>query len=266
MVDGWERLEREIAGCELCPRLRHHCREVARVKRRAYRDQEYVGRPVAGFGDRRAEILFVGLAPAAHGANRTGRIFTGDRSGEWLYGAMHRAGLANQGVSVSREDGLKLTGAFVTASCRCAPPGNRPVREELDACSRYLDREFALLTRLRVVVALGKIAWDTILGRARRVDPEKMPRPRPAFGHGAESRLHLQDGRPPVTVLGCYHPSQQNTQTGRLTRPMLQAVMRRAVSLAASRPGGAKSSKQRRPFRSSGMKESKRPQNRRVRR
>lgn len=228
----WERLEREIVGCELCPRLREHCLEVARVRRRAYREQEYWGKPVTGFGDRGARIMFVGLAPAAHGANRTGRIFTGDRSGDWLYGAMHRAGLANQAVALSRLDGLKLHGAFITSACRCAPPGNRPTREELDTCSQYLDRELELLTGLRVVVALGKIAWDTVLGRARRTNPGAVPRPRPVFGHGAKTRLVLREGASPVTVLGSYHPSQQNTQTGRLTRPMFDCAIRRAMRQA----------------------------------
>jgi uracil-DNA glycosylase family 4 len=173
----WGRLERRIVRCERCPRLRAHCREVARVKRRAFRTETYWGRPVPGFGDRRARILVVGLAPAAHGANRTGRMFTGDSSGEWLYRALHGVGLASRPESISRDDGLRLTGAFITAGCRCAPPDNKPLPSELLACSGYLDREIELLGGLRVVVALGKIAWDTVLARARRAG--SLPRPRP---------------------------------------------------------------------------------------
>jgi uracil-DNA glycosylase family 4 len=205
---------------------------VARVKRRAFRDQDYWGRPVPGFGDRRARILLVGLAPAAHGANRTGRVFTGDRSGDWLYSALHRVGLANQPRSTDLRDGLKLRHAYVTAACRCAPPGNRPTPGELEACRPFLDREIELLRGLRVVVALGKIAWDTVLSHARRVDPAAVPRPRPAFGHDAETRLPVRSGAPLLPVLGVYHPSQQNTQTGRLTRPMFHKVLRKAVRRA----------------------------------
>jgi uracil-DNA glycosylase family 4 len=202
---------------------------VARVKRRAFREQTYWGRPVPGFGDRRARVLLVGLAPAAHGANRTGRVFTGDRSGDWLYSALHRVGLANQPHSTARDDGLTLRDAYVTAACRCAPPGNRPTPAELEACAPYLDREMELLDRVRVTVALGKIAWDALIARARRLDPASVPHPRPAFGHGAETRLPLRAGGRPLPVLGSYHPSQQNTQTKRLTRPMFDAVLRKAV-------------------------------------
>jgi uracil-DNA glycosylase family 4 len=228
---AWSRLDRDVVRCERCPRLIAHCREVARVKRRAYLDEDYWGRPLPGFGDRRARILLLGLAPAAHGANRTGRMFTGDRSGDWLYRALHRAGLANQPTSVSRDDGLKLRGAYISAACRCAPPGNRPTRDELERCAPYLDRELELLGGLRVVLALGGIAWDTALRCARRVAPGDVPRPRPRFGHGAESRLRLRAGAP-LWLVASYHPSQQNTLTGRLTEPMLDRVVGRAVDLS----------------------------------
>jgi len=228
----WSRLERDLIGCKRCPRLVDYCREVARVKRRAFRDESYWGLPVPGFGDRRARILLVGLAPAAHGANRTGRMFTGDRSGDWLYAALNRRGMANQAESVHREDGLRLPGVFVSAVCRCAPPGNRPTPAEMRRCEIFLDREFDLLDRLRVTVALGKIAWDATLRHSERVAPGSLPRPRPAFSHGAEARIVSRAGRPPIPLLGCYHPSQQNTQTGRLTRPMTDELLRRAADLA----------------------------------
>lgn len=228
-ASAWSSLEREIVSCERCPRLRAHCTRVAERKRRAYRDQVYWGKPVPGFGDRRARILLVGLAPAAHGANRTGRMFTGDRSGAWLFEALERAGLANQAISVSRTDGTRVRGVFITAACRCAPPENRPAPGELESCSSYLHRELELLRSLRVVVALGGIAWNAVFRHASRVDPDRVPRPRPAFGHGALTRLGLRPGRPALPVLGCYHPSQQNTQTGRLTRPMFDSVIREAV-------------------------------------
>jgi uracil-DNA glycosylase family 4 len=228
---AWKELEQRIVSCRLCPRLRAHCTEVARVRRRAFRDQTYWGRPVPGFGDRRARILLVGLAPAAHGANRTGRMFTGDRSGDWLYAALSRAGLADRPTSVDRGDGLTLSGAYVTAACRCAPPANRPTGAELTRCAPYLDREIDLLRGLRVVVALGRIAWDAVWGRAVRVHGGVPPGHRPQFGHGAEAQLPLRKGGR-LWLIGSYHPSQQNTQTGRLTRPMLDAVLRRAVRLA----------------------------------
>jgi len=231
----WRALERELTACERCPRLVEHRREVARVKRRAYRAEDYWGRPVSGFGDTEARILLLGLAPAAHGANRTGRMFTGDRSGDWLYAALKRRGMANQAESTHPADGLELDDVFISATCRCAPPGNRPTRDEMERCEPFLDREFELLGRLRVTVALGRIAWDAALRRARRVAPEGVPRPRPQFGHGAETELVLAFGRPPVHLLGSYHPSQQNTQTGRLTQPMTDTVLRRAAALAAGR-------------------------------
>jgi len=231
----WCSLAAEIVSCTRCARLIEHCREVSRVRRRAYRDQSYWGRPVPGFGDRRAVILLVGLAPAAHGANRTGRMFTGDRSGEWLYGALHRAGLASRAEAVGRDDGLQLQGAFITAVCRCAPPANKPSRLEMSNCESYLEREFVSLPRLRVVVALGKIAWDAMFRLAARRAPERVVRPRARFAHAAQARLWLYLERSPLDLLASYHPSQQNTLTGRLTRPMLDSVIRRAIELSSGR-------------------------------
>lgn len=230
---AWSALEREIVDCERCPRLREHCDTVARVRRRAYRSEEYWGRPVPGFGDPQARILVLGLAPAAHGANRTGRMFTGDRSGAWLYGALYRARLANRPESSHRGDGLVLRGVFVTAACRCAPPQNTPTPSELAACASHLDREIELVgPTLRVVLALGRIAWEAAWARARRAAPDKLPRPRPVFSHGAESILDLGVGSGAPWLVGSYHPSQQNTLTGRLTRPMLDRVVARARQLA----------------------------------
>jgi uracil-DNA glycosylase family 4 len=230
--ETWERLEREIVACERCPRLVAHRRRIARERRRAYREQEYWGRPVPGFGDRRGRLLILGLAPAAHGANRTGRMFTGDGSGEWLFRALHRAGLSNRAESTAPEDGLRLRGAFISAACRCAPPQNRPTVDELHSCSAFLDREIELLGELRVVLALGGIAWRAALRRAARVAPASLPRPLPKFGHGVRTRLTLSRSLPGPWLLGSYHPSRQNTQTGRLTRPMLLGVIRRAVKMA----------------------------------
>lgn len=230
-MDTWARLNAEIVSCVRCPRLRAHCEEIARVKRRAYRDQAYWGRPVPGFGDTRARVLLCGLAPAAHGANRTGRMFTGDDSGNWLYAALHRAGFATQPASAGRDDGLALHGAYVTASARCAPPDNRPSTDELAACASFLDREIELLDHVSVVVALGSIAWGAVLRRAMRVDPSSVPSPRPRFGHGAEARVRIRARAPMVTLLASYHPSRQNTNTGRLTRSMLDAVLQRARAL-----------------------------------
>jgi uracil-DNA glycosylase family 4 len=194
---------------------------VAREKRAAFAGQEYWGRPVPGFGDPRARIVIVGLAPAAHGGNRTGRIFTGDRSGDFLFAGLHRTGLANQAESVSRDDGLRLTGAYVAAVNRCAPPGNRPTPEERDACLPYLVRELELLPRARVVVALGAYAWDGVLRALAAMG--HAPRPRPRFGHGSEAEVG------PYRLVGCFHPSQQNTFTGKLTPAMLDAVLARAA-------------------------------------
>ncbi len=203
--------------------------EVARTKRAAYRDEEYWGRPVPGFGDPDARIVVVGLAPAAHGANRTGRMFTGDRSGDFLYAGLHRVGLASQPTSVARDDGLVLTDCYITAPVKCAPPANKPTPEERDTCRPFLDRELALLTRMRVVIALGGFGF----GEAARLLGAQG---RPRFQHGAEAVL--PHGR---TLLGCYHVSQQNTFTGRLTPPMLDDVLRRAVVLAdlESGPSGS---------------------------
>jgi uracil-DNA glycosylase family 4 len=218
-------LEREVISCRRCPRLVAWREEVARVKRAAFASEEYWGRPLPGFGDPEAKVLVLGLAPAAHGGNRTGRIFTGDRSGDWLFGSMYRTGFANQPTSVSRDDGLRLTGAYVTAAVRCAPPANRPLPSERDNCLPYLVRELSLLSSVRVVVTLGSFAWDVAL-RAFAAAGEPRPRPRPKFGHGAEARI----GR--FTLLGSYHPSQQNTFTGKLTEPMIDAVFARARQLA----------------------------------
>ncbi len=213
-------LEREVTACRRCPRLVAWREEVASVKRAAFAQEEYWGRPLPGFGDPRARVLVLGLAPAAHGGNRTGRIFTGDRSGDWLFAALWRAGFANQPASVSRDDGLALRDCWVTAAVRCAPPANRPQPAERDNCLPWLGRELVLLPATSVVVCLGGFAWDAAL---RVLDA---PRPRPKFGHGAEATVA---GR---ALLGCFHPSQQNTFTGRLTEPMMDAVFTRARLLA----------------------------------
>jgi uracil-DNA glycosylase family 4 len=216
--------------CRRCPRLVAHRERVAREKVARFRAQRYWGRPVPGFGDRAARVLVVGLAPAAHGGNRTGRIFTGDESGNWLYAALHRAGFANQPTSVHREDGLRLVGAFVTAVARCAPPANRPTPAEIATCRRYLLGEMDALPSLRVVVVLGRVAHDGFLA-ALRARGQTVPRPAPVFRHGAEHRL------PCGLVLLCsFHPSQQNTFTGRLTRAMLDAVFTRARVLLDATP------------------------------
>ncbi len=221
-------VERSIVRCTRCPELRAYCAEVARTKRAAYRDETYWGRPVPGFGDPAARLWIVGLAPGAHGANRTGRVFTGDRSGDFLYAALHRAGLANQPTSTARDDGLALRGAWVSSALRCAPPANRPTREQLGRCELHLDREWAALERARVLLCLGGIAWGAALALcARRGDPP--PRPPPKFAHGAEVLLGTR------TLLGCYHVSQQNTFTGRLTPAMLDTVLARARALTVDR-------------------------------
>jgi uracil-DNA glycosylase family 4 len=223
-ADALAALAGEIHGCRLCPRLVAWREEQAADPPRRYRGQDYWARPVSGFGDPGARVGIVGLAPAAHGANRTGRMFTGDRSGDWLYAALHRAGFANQPTSEWRDDGLELRDAFITAAVRCAPPANKPTPEERDTCLPYLRRELELLDRLEILVALGSFGWDGIL-RAARALGEEVPRPRPKFGHGAEAEV----GR--WRLIGCYHPSQQNTFTGRLTVPMTDEVFARARSL-----------------------------------
>jgi uracil-DNA glycosylase family 4 len=222
--DPFGQLTAEIESCRACPRLVAWREEVAREKRAAFRDEEYWGRPVAGFGDPTARVLVLGLAPAAHGGNRTGRVFTGDRSGDWLFAAMHRAGFANQPTSVARDDGLVLTDAYVAAAVRCAPPDNKPTREERNRCLPYFVRELDLLERVQVIVTLGAFAYEA-LWSVLRDDGVPLPRPRPKFGHGVEVPT------PRATIVGCFHPSQQNTFTGKLTEPMLDAVFARARAL-----------------------------------
>ena len=215
----------EVHACRRCPRLVKWREARAADPPRRYLGENYWGRPIGGFGDPDAKVAIIGLAPAANGANRTGRMFTGDRSGDWLYAALHRAGFANQPSSTHRGDGLALRGAYVTAVVRCAPPANRPTPEERETCLPYLERELLLLESCRTIVALGGFAWDGSL-RALRHIGEDMPRPRPRFGHGAE----ISVGR--WSLIGCYHPSQQNTFTGRLTEPMLDAIFARARDLS----------------------------------
>jgi uracil-DNA glycosylase family 4 len=219
-------LEAQIVACRRCPRLVAWREEVARVKRAAFAGEDYWGRPVPGFGDPGATVVLLGLAPAAHGGNRTGRVFTGDRSGDWLFSALHRAGFANQPSSRSRDDGLRLTGCWVAAAVRCAPPANKPTPAERDTCLPYAVRELELLRGARVIVCLGAFAWDAAL-RVLAAVGTPAPRPRGRFGHGAE----LAIGR--FTLVGCFHPSQQNTFTGKLTEPMIDAVLERAAALAA---------------------------------
>ena len=221
-------LARRIVDCRLCPRLVRHREAAAADPPQRHRGQEYWARPLPGFGDPRARVLVVGLAPAAHGGNRTGRMFTGDRSGDWLFRALHEAGFANQPTSTHAGDGLALTGAYITAALRCAPPANKPLPAEMLRCQPYLREELALLRDARVVVALGKIGWDAYL-RARRAAALPLPRPLPRFGHAA--RAAMPDG---TVLLGSFHPSQQNTFTGRLTRPMLQRVFVTAKRLAGA--------------------------------
>jgi uracil-DNA glycosylase family 4 len=224
-VSGWAALARRIVACERCPRLRVHCRRVARGKKREFRDWDYWGKPVPGFGDPRARLLVVGLAPAAHGGNRTGRVFTGDSSGDWLYAALHRHGFANQPASVHRDDGLRLTDCYVAAAARCAPPDNKPTAAELARCRPYLEAELRLLHRLRVVVALGRIGHEAWLRAAGWWD-RLATRERPRFAHNAAATL--PDG---TVLIASYHPSRQNTNTGKLDRAMWHAVFRRARRL-----------------------------------
>jgi uracil-DNA glycosylase family 4 len=223
--DSLADLAAEVVACRKCPRLVDWREAVAREKRAAFRDWDYWGRPLPGFGDPAARVLVVGLAPAAHGGNRTGRIFTGDRSGDWLFAALWRAGFASQPESVSRDDGLSLSGAYIVAAVRCAPPANKPLPEERANCAPYLEREISLLGDVKAIVCLGSFAYDAV---ARVLGL----RSRPRFGHGVEAPL--PDGR---TLLCSYHPSQQNTFTGKLTAPMLDAVFARARQLAGETSG-----------------------------
>jgi uracil-DNA glycosylase len=240
-------LDARVSVCRACPRLVTWREEVAATPRRSYATEPYWGRPIPGFGDERPWLLVVGLAPAAHGGNRTGRLFTGDRSGDWIFAALHRAGLASQPTSTAADDGQRLSGARIAAAVRCAPPDNRPLPPERDTCAPWLDREVVLCgDGLRVLLALGSFAWDAALACARRLG-WAVPRPRPVFGHGATAELLRPgagpegdgsaagpeddgSGRGPVTLIGSYHVSQQNTFTGRLTEPMLDAVLARAAA------------------------------------
>jgi uracil-DNA glycosylase len=223
-ADDLAPIEAEIVRCRACPRLVEWRERVGREKVARFAEQVYWARPVPGFGDPDARVVVLGLAPAAHGGNRTGRVFTGDRSGDFLYASLHRTGFANQPVSVARDDGLELRGVFVTAVNRCAPPGNKPTPAERDACLPFLERELAALASLRTIVALGAYGWDGALRAMAGLGHAVRPKPR--FGHGAEASVG------PVTLLGCYHPSQQNTFTGTLTAPMIDDVLTRARTLA----------------------------------
>ncbi|MGH7259268.1 MAG: uracil-DNA glycosylase [Nitrospiraceae bacterium] len=215
-------LQQRVAACRLCPRLVTYRERIAKEKRRQYRDSTYWGRPVPGFGDPKARLFVVGLAPAAHGGNRTGRVFTGDRSGDWLYEALHAFGFSNQPTSTHKKDGLRVMDCYIAAVVRCAPPGNKPLPKEFDTCRPYVVEELRLLTRVKVVVALGKIAFDHYL-KACRALGHPVPVPAPQFGHGVVYCLPWG-----VTLIGSYHPSQQNTFTGKLTRPMFHSVFRKA--------------------------------------
>jgi uracil-DNA glycosylase len=225
-VTALSALNEAVVACRRCPRLVAWREQVAREKRAAFRDQDYWGRPMPGFGDPAARVLVLGLAPAAHGGNRTGRIFTGDRSGDFLFAGLHRTGFANQAESVSRDDGLRLEGAYVVAAVRCAPPANLPTPEERADCAEWLEREVALLPQLHVVVCLGGFAWESALRLRAALGGAPVPRPKPKFGHGA-----VAEGEP-WPLLGCFHPSQQNTFTGKLTPAMLDDVLGRARDLA----------------------------------
>jgi len=225
----WRALQQRIVDCGRCARLVAHREAAGASPPRRYQGQAYWARPLPGFGDPAARVLLMGLAPAANGGNRTGRMFTGDRSGDWLFEALHAAGFANQPTSTHARDGLRLTGAYITATIRCAPPANKPTPDEIARCQPFLLEELALLSKVRVVVALGKIGWDAYL-RTRRARGLAVPRPLPRFGHGSRATMP-GDG---VVLLGTFHPSQQNTFTGRLTRPMLRAVFVEARRLAES--------------------------------
>ena len=222
-------LNKQITECTACPRLVTYRQAIAREKRKQYRDCIYWGRPIPGFGDPDARLYVLGLAPAAHGGNRTGRIFTGDRSGDWLYEALHRYGFANQALSEHRDDGLQLSDCYIGATVRCAPPDNKPAPDEFAACRPYLREEIRLLGKMTVAVALGRIAFDHYL-KAYRDEGHRLPAPRPVFGHGVVCRLPWG-----VTLIGSYHPSQQNTFTGKLTRPMFHRVFALATKAIAHR-------------------------------
>ena len=224
-VKGLNEIATAIPSCTRCPRLRAYCQDIARTKKREFRDQTYWGKPVPGFGDPAARLLIVGLAPAAHGANRTGRMFTGDSSGNWLYQALHRQGFADRPISISSDDGLTLSDCFITAAARCAPPGNRPAQEEMNACQTWMEQELALLKNVRVVLVLGRIAWERWL-RTSGWWGRLAPKERPGFGHGREHRF--PDG---TTLLCSFHPSRQNTNTGKLTREMWHRIFERAAVL-----------------------------------
>jgi uracil-DNA glycosylase family 4 len=225
-TDDLDVLDARVSVCSACPRLVRWREDVARDKRASFADQPYWGRPGPGFGDPEPQILVVGLAPAANGTNRTGRMFTGDRSGDWIYAALHRAGYATQPTSVSSGDGLALTGVRIVAAVRCAPPANKPTPLERETCGSWLDRDLALAApTLRSMLALGSIGWDATLASARRLG-WAVPRPKPRFGHGAGTVLVTSDGRP-IRLLASYHVSQQNTFTGKLTEAMLDAVLAR---------------------------------------
>lgn len=228
----WSRLNREICDCQLCPRLTEHCRKVAIEKRKAFQEEKYWGGPVPNFGRSKVPLLIVGLAPGAHGANRTGRMFTGDRSGDWLYRAMYGAGFCNQPESTDLKDGLKLQQCAITAVCHCAPPDNRPVAEEIANCRPFLEQTVSTC-RPYVLLALGGLAWNQLLRLA--IESGWLPPPRPKFQHGAI--VDLDFGRKPMKLVGCYHPSQQNTFTGRLTREMLDSVFNQVRRLVNERGG-----------------------------
>jgi uracil-DNA glycosylase family 4 len=223
-------LQNQVTACTLCPRLREYCAQIAQVKRRAYRDWDYWGKPVPSFGDPAARMLILGLAPGAHGSNRTGRMFTGDESGNWLYRVLHQAGFASQPTSVCREDGLALRDAYITAAARCAPPDNKPTPAELGNCRQFVERELELLPNVKVVVALGKIAFDTYLGILKS---RGVIRNRAGFEFGHDRALEIAPGQP--VLLASYHPSQQNTSTGKLTEKMLLDVFRHAKKIIGHR-------------------------------
>lgn len=218
-AQAWKRLNQQIIECQRCPRLREYCQEIALKKRSAYADWNYWGRPVPNFGDPAARFVIVGLAPAAHGGNRTGRVFTGDRSGDWLYRAMHQAGFANQATAVDRNDGLQLIDCAITNPCHCAPPANKPTREEITNCSDWFQQTMELLP-VQVILALGQLAWQNVVEYARAAGWLSPNCRRPKFAHGAEYDFLNR----PVCLIGSFHPSPRNTFTGRLTEPMFDAV------------------------------------------